>query len=160
MCEKAKFKFYQKLILSWVDGEMNKNSISSLINFFQRRINKLVRYRPPPHGIAIILMFSSIFLISGGVYDVVMKPRSVLPYYRGFLFLYPSLHEQVLNESIAVMIIYIFGAIGLLLIYQSTKYIRDPNQASLLIKLGASLLILTFILLEAVLYLWKLGYGF
>lgn len=139
---------------------MGKNEVSSAINFFQRKINKLAKHRPSPRIVAIILMVSSIFLISGGIYDVTMKPRSVLPYYRGFLFLYPSLHEQVLNESVAIMIVYAFGAIGLLLIYRSVKYMRNPNQASLLIKLGAGLLILTFIMLEAVLYLWKLGYGF
>ncbi len=139
---------------------MNKNELSSIINSFQRKINKLTRYRPPLRIIAIILMTLSIFLISGGIYDVTIKPRSVLPYYRGFLFLYPSLHEQVLNESISIMIVYAFGAVGLLLIYRSAKYLRNPDQASLLIKLGAGLLILTFIMLETVLYLWKLGYGF
>ena len=131
-----------------------------MINSFQRKINKLMRYRPPLRIIAIILMTLSIFLISGGIYDVTIKPRSVLPYYRGFLFLYPNLHEQVLNESISIMIVYAFGAVGLLLIYRSAKYLRNPDQASLLIKLGAGLLILTFIMLETVLYLWKLGYGF
>ena len=139
---------------------MNKNELSSIINSFQRKINKLMRYRPPLRIIAIILMTLSIFLISGGIYDVTIKPRSVLPYYRGFLFLYPNLHEQVLNESISIMIVYAFGAVGLLLIYRSAKYLRNPDQASLLIKLGAGLLILTFIMLETVLYLWKLGYGF
>jgi len=139
---------------------MNKNELSSIINSFLRKINKLTRYRPPLRIIAIILMTLSIFLISGGIYDVTIKPRSVLPYYRGFLFLYPSLHEQVLNESISIMIVYAFGAVGLLLIYRSAKYLRNPDQASLLIKLGAGLLILTFIMLETVLYLWKLGYGF
>jgi len=139
---------------------MDKNELSSMINSFQRKINKLMRYRPPLRIIAIILMALSIFLISGGIYDVTIKPRSVLPYYRGFLFLYPNLHEQVLNESISIMIVYAFGAVGLLLIYRSAKYLRNPDQASLLIKLGAGLLILTFIMLETVLYLWKLGYGF
>ena len=139
---------------------MDKNELSSMINSFQRKINKLMRYRPPLRIIAIILMTLSIFLISGGIYDVTIKPRSVLPYYRGFLFLYPNLHEQVLNESISIMIVYAFGAVGLLLIYTSAKYLRNPDQASLLIKLGAGLLILTFIMLETVLYLWKLGYGF
>ena len=139
---------------------MDKNELSSMINSFQRKINKLMRYRPPLRIIAIILMTLSIFLISGGIYDVTIKPRSVLPYYRGFLFLYPNLHKQVLNESISIMIVYAFGAVGLLLIYRSAKYLRNPDQASLLIKLGAGLLILTFIMLETVLYLWKLGYGF
>ncbi|MCD6464906.1 hypothetical protein J7L27_00875, partial [Candidatus Bathyarchaeota archaeon] len=92
-----------------------------------------MRYRPPLRIIAIILMTLSIFLISGGIYDVTIKPRSVLPYYRGFLFLYPNLHEQVLNESISIMIVYAFGAVGLLLIYRSAKYLRNPDQASLLI---------------------------
>ncbi|MBS7624353.1 hypothetical protein KEJ29_02090 [Candidatus Bathyarchaeota archaeon] len=125
-----------------------------------RRIRKIFEYRPPQNLIAIILMLLSIFLISGGIYDISMPTRGAIPYGSGFLFLYPSLHDQLLSESIAVMVIYALGAAGLILIYQSVKYRRNPSQASMLIQVGIALLIIAIIILEVALYSWKLGFGF
>jgi hypothetical protein len=133
---------------------------SSLVMRFIQKIVEIINYRPSPYIVAIILAAITIFLLGGGIYDVTLKPRSVIPYSSGFIFLYPSLHEQILNESIAIMIVYALGAAGLILIYRSTRYMRNPEQASLLIKIGAALLILTFIVVEAALYLWKLGLAF
>ena len=139
---------------------MGRRKLSSTAYLLRKNINKLINYRPPPYLIAALLMFAAIILFSGVVYDLSTSVRSVIPYYRGFLLLYPSLHEQTLSESIAIMIIYALGAAGLLLIYQSIRYRRNPNQASLLIRLGTALLIVAFITLEAVLYMWKIGLGF
>ena len=133
---------------------------SPLMYSIQKLVNKLINFRPPPYLIAVILMFATIFLLGGGIYDVSVPIRSVLPYYRGFILLYPSLHEQVLSESIAIMITYALGAAGLILIYRSARFRRNPSQSSLLIQLGAALLIIAFIIAESVLYMWKLGFGF
>ncbi|MEM1581959.1 MAG: hypothetical protein QXK89_05560 [Candidatus Bathyarchaeia archaeon] len=139
---------------------MSKKISSSTMYYLRKNIGRLINYRPPTYVIAAILMVITIFLLGGGVYDVSMPAISAVPYYRGFIFLYPRLHDQVLNESIAIMIAYALGALGLLLIYQSAKYRRNPSQASLLIRIGIMLLIMVFIVAEATLYLWKLGLGF
>lgn len=137
-----------------------KERFSSVTFSLQKKISKFMSYHPPPYLIAVILMFITIFLLGGGVYDITVPIRSVLPYYRGFILLYPSLHDQVLSESLAIMIIYALGAAGLILIYRSARYRRNPEQSSLLIQLGAALLIISFIIVESVLYMWKLGFGF
>ncbi len=139
---------------------MSKERFSSIRYFLRKNINKLVNYRPSPNIIALILMFIAIFLLGGGIYDISVPIRSVMPYYRGFTLLYPSLHDQLLSESIAIMIIYALGTAGLILIYRSARYRRNPEQASLLTQLGAALLIIAFIVTESVLYMWKLGFGF
>ncbi len=139
---------------------MSKEKLSSATYSLRKSINKLINYRPSPYLIATILMFITIFLLGGGIYDISEPIRSVIPYYRGFILLYPSLHEQVLSESIAIMITYALGAAGLILIYRSARYRRNPSQASLMTQLGAALLIIAFIIAESVLYMWKLGLGF
>lgn len=134
--------------------------ISNILERLWRRIIKILEYRPPQNLVAITLMLVSIFLLGGGIYEISMPTRSVIPYGGGFLFLYPDLHDQLLSESIAVMVIYALGATGLILIYQSIKYRRNPSQASTLIRVGIVLLIIAIIILEVALYSWKLGLGF
>ncbi|MEM1506671.1 MAG: hypothetical protein QXU02_01145 [Candidatus Bathyarchaeia archaeon] len=134
--------------------------ISQTLERFWRRVGRMLNYRPPQNVVAIILMLFTIFLFGGGIYMISMPIRSVIPYSRGFIFLYPGLHDQMLGESIAVMITYALGAAGLILIYQSVKYLRNPSQASTLIRAGIILFIIVVIILEIALYSWKIGLGF
>lgn len=120
----------------------------------------MLNYKPPRNVVAIILMLFAIFLLGGGIYSVSMPIRSVIPYASGFIFLYPSLHDQMLGESIAVMIIYALGAAGLILVYRSIKYLRNPGQASALMRAGIILFIIMVIVLEIALYSWKIGLRF
>jgi len=55
------------------------------------------------------------------------------------------------------MILYALGALGLLLIYQSTKYIRNPRQVSSILRIGVALILIAFVAVEAILY-WKLNF--
>ena len=101
----------------------------------------------------------SIFLLGGGIYDIFMEPLTILPIGGGrFLSYVPyRIHEQLLMGSIGVMILYSLGAVGLLLIYQSTRYIRKPQQVSLLSKVGVALFLVSFVAVEFVLY-WILHF--
>jgi len=127
---------------------------SSVMRNLRVVINKIMNYRPSPYLIAAALMAASIFLLGGGIYDISTPDIS------SGLYPYPSLHYQFLNESIIVMVIYALGSAGLILIYWSAKYRRNPRQASLLIQVGVALLIIAFIIVEVILYWWKLGYRF
>ncbi len=109
--------------------------------------------------IAAVIMAASIFLLGGGVYDILVQPLSVLPLSGRFIFFYPLyLHEQLLYESMGVMILYAIGSVGLFLIYQSTKYIRNQRQFSLVFRISVALFVLSFIAIEILLY-WKLNYA-
>jgi len=139
-----------------------KQKLSSLIYSLQKAAWKTATYRPSPHLIALIVMGISIFLLGGGVYDILNASTipSVIPLNGNrFIFFYPYyLHEQILTESIVVMILYALGASGLWLIYRSTKYVRSPRQVSFLLRIGVALIILAFVAVEIVLY-WKLNFS-
>jgi len=95
----------------------------------------------------------SIFLLGGGVYDVINQPRAIWSIGSRFLAYIPyQIHEQLLMGSIGVMILYALGVTGLLLIFRSTRYIRNPNQVSLVLRIGIVLLFISFIAVEAVLF--------
>jgi hypothetical protein len=113
-----------------------------------------MNYRLNPYLVAAVLMAASIFLLGGGIYDI------SAPIISSGLYPYPGLHNQFLNESIVIMVIYTLGSAGLILIYWSARYRRNPRQASLLVQIGVALLIIAFIIAEVILYWWKLGYRF
>jgi len=62
---------------------------------------------------------------------------------------YPyGINEQLLGESILVMILYGLGAVGLILTYQSTKFAYKPRQAYMMLLVGVCLIILAYLFVE------------
>lgn len=113
----------------------------------------LAKYRPSRFLVAAAVMGVSIFLLGGGIYDIFMEPLAILPIGQTFIVYVPyRIHEQLLMGSIGVMFLYALGAVGLLLIYYSTRYVRRPGQLSLLSKVGVALFLLAFAVVEFVLY--------
>ena len=137
---------------------MNRK-FSSLSYSLQKAGMKIATYKPSLFLIALVIMGISIFLVGGGVYDISNSPLTILPTSSGgFLSYLPyRIHEQVLIGSLGVMILYAVGAAGLLLIYYSTRFIRNPHSVSLLSRIGIVLLIIAFVAIEIELY-WILNY--
>jgi len=130
--------------------------VPSIINSVWRAINRILSYRPPRHIMAIALVVIAIFLFSGGIYNIAIQPNIAW----GLQLFYPRrLHEQLVGESLVVMIFYALGTLGLILIYRSSRYRRNPSRAHLLIWIGIALIIMVFIIFEIIFYRWKLGLG-
>ena len=71
-------------------------------------------------------------------------------YYNGkFYFLIPksSVH-QFISDTLISVILYALGFVGLLMIYQSTKSAYKPRQAYMMLVIGVTLLLLSYIFLE------------
>jgi hypothetical protein len=90
----------------------------------------------------------SIFLFGGGLYTLITKPA---PAYLGntqIIFLYPSISGQFISDTIIACILYAFGFAGLFAIYQSTKSAYKPRQAYMLLIVGVTFLLLSYVFLE------------
>lgn len=122
------------------------SSLSFTMNKFYRRISNI---RPSAMILSILAMAFAVFLFGGGLYDIIMKPYPAVYYGGRFIFLYPDLSMQFLSDSIEAMMLFTLGVIGLVAVYQSTKYAYKPRQAYMLFLVGVVLLFLTYILLEA-----------
>ena len=119
---------------------------------------RIVAFRVSPTLIAAVVMAFSVFLLGGGIYDVAWKPPAIYPWEGRFLSYIPyRIHEQLLMGSVGVMILYGLGALGLILVYHSTKYVRRPRQLSILSMVGIALLLVAFIAVELTLY-WILHF--
>jgi len=127
-----------------------KRRISSLAFFVQKAYWKIITAKPSIFVIAVIVVATSVFLLGGGVYDILEKPLVAVVQTGGrIIVFYPyAISEQLLLESIVVMTGYAIGVVGLLLTYQSTKYAYRPRQAYMLLLVGCVLIITAYIFIE------------
>jgi len=104
--------------------------------------------KPSTLIVSIVAIAIAVFLFGGGLYDIITKPYSAVYYGGRFLFYYPQLSEQFIADSIVSMILYSLGIIGLITMYQSTKYAYKPRQATLMLVTGLVLFFMAYVVLE------------
>jgi hypothetical protein len=113
-----------------------------------RLYKRITTIKPSTLTLSVIVVAFAVFLLGGGLYTLIMKPFPAVYYGGRFIFLYPGLSEQFGTENIVVPVLYAFGVIGLISIYQSTKYAYKPRQAYMMFLAGISLLLIAYIALE------------
>ena len=126
-----------------------KKRISSLSYSLNRFYRKISTTKPSTFILSAIAIAIAIFLFGGGLYSIIMKPYPAVYYGGRFVFLYPQLSEQFISDSIVATILYSLGIVGLIVIYQSTKYAYKPRQAYMMFLAGVVLLLLAYVFLEA-----------
>lgn len=122
------------------------SSLSFTLNKLYARISTI---RPSTLIISILTMALTVFLFGGGLYDLIVKPYPAVYSGGQFIFLYPDISMQFISDSVEAMMLFALGAVGLIMMYQSTKYAYKPRQAYMLFLVGVVLLFLAYILLEA-----------
>jgi len=125
-----------------------KRKVSSMSYSLNRLYRKISTMKPSTFVLSIITIAIAIFLFGGGVYDLTVKPYSAVYSQGRFVLVYPALSEQFIADSIATIILYSLGTVGLIVIYQSTKYAYKPRQAYMMFVVGTVLLLLAYIFLE------------
>lgn len=102
-------------------------------------------------GAVYVLLF---WLLMGGVYLAIPDSNGNLPIALGAnnngdpVWLYPSINDAFVIESIVAAAIIFIGALGFLLLYQSTKYLYNPSYAQKLIVVGLVMCVFSFAVLQ------------
>ncbi len=125
-----------------------KKKVSSLSYSMNRFYQKISTAKPSTLIISMICIAFAIFLFGGGLYNIIMKPLPAVYYGGRFYFLYPELGSQFISDSIIATLLYSLGIVGLIVMYQSTKYAYKPRQAYMMFLVGIFLLFLAYIFLE------------
>lgn len=136
-----------------------KRRITSFTFSMRKTYQRILALKPPLLLIAVFTVVLSIFLLGGGVYDILRNPVGIVPggVAGRWIFYYPySVNEQTLNESIFVMLLYAVGFGGFISVYQSTKYAYKPRQAFMWLLIGVVFVALAYFGLEYLIDL-KLG---
>jgi hypothetical protein len=123
--------------------------ISSLAFSLQKTYERIITAKPSLFLVGVSAVAVSFFLLSGGIYDILIQP--IVAYFSSggkMLVFYPSLTEQFLLESIIIIIFYAIGFAGFLIAHRSTKYAYNPRQAYRFLLVGCVLLIIGLLLIE------------
>ena len=125
-----------------------KKQASSMSFSLSRWFSKISTAKPSALITSIIVISSAVFLFGGGLYTIIIQPLPSAYYNNRFYFLYPDLSAQFISDTVIATMLYALGFIGLLAIYQSTKYAYKPRQAYMMLAVGVALLFLAYIFLE------------
>jgi len=119
----------------------------------RRTYRKITTAKPSVFVVAAIIAGASIFLLGGGIYDLLEQPLLGIPIGTRILFFYPgTLSDQTILDSMFAMVSYFFGAMGILLMYQSTRYAYRPRQAFMFLLIGAMFFLIAYFLMENLVY--------
>ena len=136
-----------------------KRRVSSLSFSMNRLYRTITTAKPSNLLIPTLAIAFAVFLFAGGVYDLVMRPLPAIYYNNQFTFLYPSLSDQFVSDSIIAAMLFSLGGIGLIAIYQSTRNVYKPRQAYLMLIIGVTLMLMAYIFLEATIQIKLRGFG-
>jgi hypothetical protein len=129
---------------------MVSKRISSLAFSMQKTYERILTAKPSLFVIGVLAVATSIFLLGGGIYDVLIKPIVAIVASGGrIISFYPyGITEQLLLESVIIMVFYAMGFAGFLIAYRSTKYAYSPRQAYRFLLVGCVLLLIAYVLVE------------
>jgi hypothetical protein len=130
-----------------------RSRLTSLGFTARKTYQKITTAKPSIFVVAAIAAGLSIFLLGGGIYDILEQPLLGIPVGSKILFFYPgTLSDQTILDSMFVMMSYLFGVVGILVMYQSTKYAYRPRQAFMMLIVGAMFFLLAYFLMENLIY--------
>jgi hypothetical protein len=129
---------------------MVSKRISSLAFLMQKTYERILTAKPSLFVVGVLAVATSIFLLGGGIYDVLIKPIVAIVASGGrIISFYPyGITEQLLLESVIIMVFYAMGFAGFLIAYRSTKYAYSPRQAYRFLLVGCVLLLIAYVLVE------------
>ena len=124
--------------------------ISSLAFSLQKTYEKIITAKPSVFVVAISAVAASLFLLGGGIYDILIQPIVAIVGSGGrIISFYPyGITEQLLLESVIIMVFYSMGFAGFIIAYRSTKYAYSPRQAYRFLLVGCVLLLIAYVLVE------------
>jgi len=133
-----------------------KRQMSSASYSLTKLYKKLATAQPSSLAISALAIAAAVFLFGGGLYNIIMKPYPAVYYGGRFYLLYPELGSQFIFDSLISMILYALGIVGVISMYQSTKYAYKPRQAYMIFLVGIALILIAYIYLEITIQL-KIG---
>jgi hypothetical protein len=129
---------------------MVSKRISGLAFSLQKTYERILTAKPSLFVVGILVVGASLFLLGGGIYDILIQPIVAIVASGGrIISFYPyGITEQLLLESVIIMVFYAMGFAGFLIAYRSTKYAYSPRQAYRFLLVGCVLLLIAYVLVE------------
>ncbi len=134
-----------------------KKQASGLSFSLSHWFSKVSQMKPSSLVTTLAVIGVAVFLLGGGLYDIINQPLPAVYFNSRFYFLYPQLSEQFVFDTVVSVILYIIGFAGLLTIYQSSRNAYNPRQAYMSLAIGVTLVFLAYLFLEYFIHLKVIG---
>lgn len=118
----------------------------------KKEITKGRRWEIPSGLVSFVIILFILFILGGGVYDLVLRPDSIIRTSRGYSAIGDP-ETQSITESIVSMILYGLCFTGVFLVYRSTKVLYDRSRANAFLVVGLILAIIGYLGLHYLLLL-------
>jgi len=104
----------------------------------------------PSRALSIIAVFAVLFVLQTGIaYLLVREPPALGATQQGDpIFIFTSINEAFIIESIVASILIILSSVGFILLYQASKYVYNRKMAATILTIGVLTIIITFIALQ------------
>jgi len=130
-----------------MSGKIKKQSEEMSFSL-SRWFRKATTNAPVITVVTVLGLAYGIFLFGGGLYALIEQPPPSIYYNNQFYFLAPDISSQFGGDTIISVALYALGFFGLLAMYQSTKSAYKPRQAYMLMIVGVTFVLLSYIFLE------------
>jgi hypothetical protein len=134
-----------------------KKHTASVPFSLSRWFRRISTAQPSTLAISVVVIASAVFLFGGGLYTVTIQPLPSAYVNGRFYFLYPDISYQFISDTVISTMLYAMGFVGILAIYQSTKYAYKPRQAYMMLVIGVALVFLSYLFFEDAINI-KLGH--
>ena len=124
------------------------NTMPGRQNRFKRLLSKdkTTKLRIPQRYATFGIIILSMYILGGGLYNILENPPAVIPYGNRYLTLHPYGTEQTVYESVFVMITNSAMFVGLWLCYRASQILYDRTKANRYMYFGVGLAALGFML--------------
>jgi hypothetical protein len=113
--------------------------------------------RPPDIVLFGVVFIVVLFVLGGNIYTLVRTPPAIASDSSGTpILVSPGIDSQLGMEGIVASVVILIGALGLGLVYYSSKYVFQPGYATRLMILGMILSGVSFLIFS---YLWGIKTG-
>lgn len=127
--------------------QLKKNS-SNVSFSLSRWFRRMSTNTPSAFLILVAGLGYCIFLFGGGLYTLIFKPIPSAYLNNMFFFLSPGVSRQFTADTLIAVTLYALGLVGLIFMYRSTKSVNSPRQAYMMLIVGASFILISYIFLE------------
>ena len=98
----------------------------------------------PKKYISFVVVAFCVFILGGGIYNILDNPPSLIPIQNRYSSLHPYMSEQTSTEGYVIMVINAFTILGFYMTYRSTQIAYNRTSANRWLMGGIALIMLGF----------------
>jgi len=109
-----------------------------------RKTEKKRKIQIPRRYISVSVVIFCLFILGGGIYNILENPPSIIPLQNGYSSLHPYISDQTVTEGYVIMLTNAAIVVGFYMSYRSTQVSYNRTSANRWLVAGIALIFLGF----------------